>query len=61
MTMQGEQLKAIRKGLGWTLAKMAEELGMSETYVGQMERGQKPIERRTELAALYLGQNKEEA
>jgi len=52
--MQGDELKAIRKGLGWTLARMAEQLGMSETYVGQMERGQKPIERRTELAVRYL-------
>nr|WP_319801505.1 hypothetical protein [Sphingobium sp. B10D7B] len=33
---------------------MAEELGMSETYVGQMERGQKPIETRTAVAARYL-------
>jgi transcriptional regulator with XRE-family HTH domain len=52
--MQGEQLKAIRKGLGWTIAQMAEALGMSETYVGQMERGVKGIERRTALAAYYL-------
>lgn len=54
MTMQGDELRAIRKGLGWTLAQMAQQLGMSETYVGQMERGQKAIERRTELAARYL-------
>ena len=49
-----EELRAIRKGLGWTLERMAAEIGMSETYVGQMERGQKPIERRTALAARYL-------
>lgn len=54
MTMQGEQLRSIRKDLGWTIAEMAKQLGMSETYVGQMKRGQKPIERRTELAARYL-------
>lgn len=52
--MRGEELRSLRKGLGWTLAKLAEQLGMSETYVGQMERDQKPIERRTELAARYL-------
>lgn len=40
MTMQGEQLRSIRKDLGWTIAEMAKQLGMSETYVGQMERGQ---------------------
>jgi hypothetical protein len=33
---------------------MAEALSLSETFVGQMERGQKPIERRTALAALCL-------
>lgn len=53
--MQPEELRSIRKGLGWTLARMAEEIGMSETYVGQMERGLKPIEKRTALAARYLG------
>ena len=36
--MRGEELRSLRKGLGWTLAKLAEQLGMSETYVGQMER-----------------------
>lgn len=54
MAMQGSELRAIRKELGLTLAQLAGELDMSETYVGQMERGQKPIERRTELAARYL-------
>lgn len=54
MTMQGEELRSIRKELGWTIADLAKQLDMSETYVGQMERGQKPIERRTELAARYL-------
>lgn len=52
--MQGDELRTIRKTLGLTLAGMADALGMSETMVGQMERGQKPIERRTALAALYL-------
>ncbi len=52
--MQGEEMRAIRKALGWTLEAMADALGMSETYVGQMERGQKPIEKRTALAVRYL-------
>lgn len=55
--MQGTDLRTIRKELGWTLARMAEALAMSETYVGQMERGQKPIERRTALAARYLAEH----
>lgn len=52
--MQGSELKAIREGLGWGQRKFAEEIGMTQSYIGQMERGEKPIERRTELAALYL-------
>jgi transcriptional regulator with XRE-family HTH domain len=52
--MQGSELKAIREGLGWGQRRFAEELGMSQTWIGQMERGEKPIERRTELAARYL-------
>lgn len=58
---QGDELRAIRKALGLTLAGMADALGMSETMVGQMERGQKPIERRTALAALYLAEHPETA
>lgn len=59
--MQGDELRTIRKTLGLTLAGMADALGMSETMVGQMERGQKPIERRTALAALYLAEHPEAA
>lgn len=59
--MQGSDLKAIRKALGWTAEQMADALGMSRVYVGQMERGQKPIERRTALAALYLSEHPEAA
>lgn len=59
--MQGDELRSIRKGLGLTLAQMAQALDMSETYIGQMERGQRPIERRTELAARYLAEHPEAA
>lgn len=52
--MQGEELKAIRKALGLTQAKFAEELGITGVFVGLMERDERPIERRTELAARYL-------
>lgn len=40
---------------------MAMALDTSETFVGQMERGQKPIERRTALAVRYLAEHPEEA
>lgn len=54
MAMQGDELRSIRRGLGWTIAQMSQVLGLSETFVGQMERGQKPIEPRTALAARYI-------
>jgi transcriptional regulator with XRE-family HTH domain len=53
-TMQGSELKAIRETLGWGQRRFAEEIGMTQTYISQMEQGKKPIERRTELAARYL-------
>lgn len=59
--MQGDELRDIRKGLGITLAAMGTALGMSETMIGQMERGQRPIERRTALAARYLAEHPDRA
>lgn len=53
-TIQGSELKAIREALGWGQRKFAEEIGMTQTYISQMEQGKKPIERRTELSARYL-------
>jgi DNA-binding transcriptional regulator YiaG len=44
VAMEGYKLRAIRKALRMTQVEFAEA----------MERGDKPIERRTELAALYL-------
>lgn len=56
MTMQPEQLKALRKGARMTLAEMAEAIGMSLDSVGRMERGVPgyPIEKRTALAVEYV-------
>lgn len=55
--MQGDELKAIRKGLGFSQTQMAVALGLTQTFIGMMERGIKHIERRTALAALYLRDN----
>ncbi len=33
---------------------LAEQLGLSRVFIGLMERGEKPIERRTELAMRWL-------
>ncbi|RYD88919.1 MAG: XRE family transcriptional regulator [Sphingobacteriales bacterium] len=52
--MQGSELRAIRKALSLSQHKFAEEIGMTRTWINLMESGKKPIERRTELAALYL-------
>ena len=46
--------RGIRKALGLTLKQMGVKLGLSEKWVGLMERGEAPIERRTGLAMLYL-------
>ena len=59
MTMQGGELKEIRKGLGWTQGRMAEALGMTTTFIGLMERGDKAIEKRTELAVRYVVEHPE--
>lgn len=52
--MTGEELKAHRKALGLTQGEFGAELDMSREFVGEMERGEKLIRRRTELAVKYL-------
>ena len=48
MPMQPEQLKAVRESRGWSQEQMAAEVGVSRVLLGLMERGQAPIETRTE-------------
>jgi len=52
--MQGEELRSIRKALGWTQERLAAELGMTKTFIGMMERNDRQIEKRTALAVRYL-------
>lgn len=59
--MQGKELKAIRKSLGITGEQMARAMGLTRTSIVRMELGQQPIEARTELAALYLRDNPDDA
>lgn len=54
MAMQGEEMKAIRKGLGMSQGAFGEALGMSRKAINEMEGGKAGIERRTELAARYV-------
>jgi transcriptional regulator with XRE-family HTH domain len=48
MVMTSAQLKDIRERRGWSQDHMAAEVGVSRVLLGQMERGQAPIEPRTE-------------
>jgi transcriptional regulator with XRE-family HTH domain len=52
--MQGDELKALRKRAGLTQAELGDALDLTGAYVGEMERGEKKIERRTEMAVKYL-------
>lgn len=53
--MQGSEMKALRKGVQMTQAEFAQALGISGPYVGELERGEKEIDKRTALAARYVG------
>jgi len=58
--MDGKELKEARRKLGFSQQELADALGMSKTMIGYMERGYDAkrksvgIERRTELAVMYL-------
>jgi transcriptional regulator with XRE-family HTH domain len=58
MTMQPEELKAIRKDLNISQAQMGEALGLTGQYIGFMENGKAAIEPRTHLAAQLLGRRR---
>lgn len=50
----GARIKEARTQLGLTQAGLAERLGLTGTFIGMMERDDKPIEPRTDLAVRYL-------
>jgi len=52
--MQPEELKALRMEAGLSQVELAGLIGMSRVTVGLMERGEAPIEKRTELAVRYV-------
>ena len=54
MTISGVKLKQARHKLNLTQHGLADALGMSRVMVGLMERGERPIERRTWLAVQHL-------
>lgn len=52
--MQPDDLKRLRKDAGLTQGELAELTGFSHGFIGEMERGEKPIERRTVLAVALV-------
>lgn len=50
----GDKLKAARAEMGLTQAGLADKVGLTGTFIGMMERDDKPIEPRTDLAVRYL-------
>lgn len=57
--MQGEELRERRKAMRLTQADLAAALSLTQTFIGMMERGEKPIEIRTALAVKYLTEHPE--
>ncbi|WP_416463165.1 helix-turn-helix domain-containing protein [Sphingomonas sp. VDB2] len=51
--MQAEDLKSKRLDMGLSQADFADAIGVSRVLLGQMERGQAPIEKRTAMAATH--------
>lgn len=47
-------MRALRKQADMSINEMASAIGLSPTWIGQMERGEKPIEKRTALAVRQL-------
>jgi transcriptional regulator with XRE-family HTH domain len=54
IAMQGNELRELRMGMKMNQLKFAALLGLSPQFIGMMERGERPIGPRTELAARYI-------
>lgn len=52
--LTGPQLRAMRKAAGLSMAELGAKVGLSGPFIGEMERGEKGIELRTELAVRYV-------
>lgn len=52
--MTGAALRALRLTLGLTQCQLADALGMHPNTVARMERGEKPISKRTEATLRLL-------
>lgn len=56
--MQDRDLKALRKSAGLSQADLAQQIGFSTPYVGEIERGEKALEDRVWAAALVAARRK---
>lgn len=52
--MTPRQLQNARKRLGWSQERLAEALEVHPMTVSKWERGEQPIDKRTELAVRWL-------
>ncbi len=52
--MDGKDLREVRRHLEMTQEEFGKALGLTPTFIGMMERGEKSIEDRTKLAARQL-------
>lgn len=52
--MQANELRALRKEMDLTQGELAKALNLSTTAIGMMERGERPIEWRTEIIVSKL-------
>ena len=54
--MTGQKLRAIRRELGWTQARLADYLELSASSLARLERGAYPISERTarDVEVLHL-------
>lgn len=52
--MTGRELRDARKLLGWTQHTLGQTLGITGKHIGDMERGNASIEKRTVLSVRYL-------
>ena len=52
--MTGRELEQARRKLGLTQQQLGDELNLSRVMIGLMERGDKTVERRTDLSMRYL-------
>lgn len=52
--MKPKELRTARRQMGLSQTALGKEIGLTQTYISMMERGVKPIEKRTAMAVELL-------